>query len=100
MPKPPPGCMSNPSGDPETQHPFTSAVQAGSVSYCLVESTGGNRSRLPKLSFGRSAFQGRSIQGLSWKHSCSCHSTGHAWEGAASQTPLQLLQSLLPLEAH
>lgn len=60
MPKPPPGCMSNPSGDAETQHPFTSAVQAGSVPHCLAESAGGNRSRLPKLSSGGSTFQGGS----------------------------------------
>lgn len=57
MPKPPPGCMSNPSGDPETQHPFTRAVQAGSVSHCLVESAGGNRSRLPKLSLADQPFR-------------------------------------------
>lgn len=40
------------------------------------------------------------IQGLSWKHSCSRHGTGHAWEGTASRDPLWLPQCLLPLEAH
>lgn len=103
MPKPPPGGVSNPSGDAETQHPFTGAVQAGSVRHRSMESAGGNK-QVAQAEFWWIDLSGweqlKHIQGLSWKHSCSRHGTGHAWEGAASRDPLWLPQCLLPLEAH
>lgn len=54
--------VSNPSDDAETQRPLASAVLAGNLRRRLVESTGGNTSRLPKLSFGRTTSQGGSNQ--------------------------------------